>query len=63
MLKKLVLYTGIYVLISFVMSADEIACALEGEELCWVNLLGKWVVFLFLMWLFDAYIRPLIFKR
>lgn len=63
MLKKLLLYTLIYVVISFLMSYDEILCALNGEELCWYNLIGKFVIFMILIMLFDQFIKPKIFKR
>ena len=63
MLKKLLLYTLIYVVISFIMSYDEIQCALNGEEMCWYNLIGKFVIFMILIMLFDQFIKPKIFKR
>ncbi len=63
MLKKLLLYTLIYVVISFLMSYDEILCALNGEEFCWYNLIGKFVIFMILIMLFDQFIKPKIFKR
>lgn len=63
MLKKLLLYTLIYVVISFLMSYNEIQCALNGEELCWYNLIGKFIIFILLIMLFDQFIKPKIFKR
>lgn len=63
MLKKLLLYTLIYVVISFLMSYDEILCALNGEEFCWYNLIGKFIIFMILIMLFDQFIKPKIFKR
>ena len=63
MLKKLLLYTLIYVLISFLMSYNEIQCALNGEELCWYNLIGKYLIFLLLLYIYDRLIKPRIFKK
>ncbi len=63
MLKKFLLYTLIYVVVSFLMSYDEIQCALNGEELCWVNLIGKFIIFMILIMLFDKFIKPKVFKR
>ena len=63
MLKKFLLYTLIYVVISFLMSYDEILCALNGEEFCWYNLIGKFIIFMILIMLFDQFIKPKIFKR
>ncbi len=63
MLKKLLLYTLIYIVISFLMSYNEIQCALNGEELCWYNLIGKFIIFILLIMLFDQFIKPKIFKR
>lgn len=63
MLKKLLLYTIIYVVISFLMSYDEIQCAINGEELCWYNLIGKYLIFLLLLYIYDRLIKPRIFKK
>lgn len=63
MLKKFLLYTLIYIVISFLMSYNEIQCALNGEELCWYNLIGKFIIFILLIMLFDQFIKPKIFKR
>ncbi|SFN62756.1 hypothetical protein SAMN05421741_10874 [Paenimyroides ummariense] len=63
MLKKILLYTLIYIVISFLMSYNEIQCALNGEELCWYNLIGKFIIFILLIMLFDQFIKPKIFKR
>jgi len=63
MLKKFLLYTLIYVVISFLMSYDEIQCAVNGEELCWYNLIGKYLIFLLLLYIYDRLIKPGIFKK
>lgn len=63
MLKKFLLYTLIYVVISFLMSYDEIQCAVNGEELCWYNLIGKYLIFLLLLYIYDRLIKPRIFKK
>lgn len=63
MLKKLLLYTLIYVVISFLMSYSEIQCALNGEELCWYNLIGKYFIFLLLIYIYDRLIKPRIFRK
>lgn len=63
MLKKLLLYTLIYVVISFLMSYNEIQCAINGEELCWYNLIGKYLIFLLLLYIYDRLIKPRIFKK
>jgi len=63
MLKKFLLYTLIYVVISFLMSYNEIQCGLNGEELCWYNLIGKYLIFLLLLYIYDRLIKPRIFKK
>ncbi len=63
MLKKLFLYTLIYIVVSFLMSYNEIQCALNGEELCWYNLIGKYLIFLLLLYIYDRLIKPRIFKK
>ncbi len=63
MRKKFLVYTLIYVVVSFLMSYNEIQCAINGEELCWYNLIGKFIIFMLLIMLFDQFIKPKIFKR
>lgn len=63
MRKKFLVYTLIYVVVSFLMSYNEIQCAVNGEELCWYNLIGKFIIFMLLIMLFDQFIKPKIFKR
>lgn len=63
MLKKIILYTLIYIVITFLMSYNELQCAFNGEELCWYNLIGKYFIFLFLIIIYNKVIRPKIFKN
>ncbi len=63
MRKKFLVYTLIYVVVSFLMSYNKIQCAINGEELCWYNLIGKFIIFMLLIMLFDQFIKPKIFKR
>lgn len=63
MLKKIILYTVVYLIITFLMSYDEVQCALSGEELCWYNLIGKYFVFLLSILVFNKLIRPKIFNH
>lgn len=63
MLKKILLYTLIYVVVSFLMSYNEIQCAINGEELCWYNLIGKYIIFLLLLYIYDRLIKPRILKK
>lgn len=63
MRKKFLVYTLIYVVVSFLMSYNEIQCAINGEELCWYNLIGKFIIFMLLIMLFDQFIKPKIFKK
>lgn len=61
MIKRLSLYIAVYIVVTLVMSYDEVQCALGGEELCWYNLIGKFVIFIALVFAFDKFIRPKIF--
>lgn len=63
MFNKLLLYALIYIVISLILSYDEILCAFKGEELCWVNLIGKFIIFIILTLAFDQFVKPKIFKR
>lgn len=61
-MKKLVIYTAIYVIMTLIMSYDEVDCALKGEELCLYSLIGKYVIFIILVLLFNNFIRPKLFS-
>jgi sterol desaturase/sphingolipid hydroxylase (fatty acid hydroxylase superfamily) len=63
MFKKILLYLFVYVVITFLMSYDEVQCAFNGEDLCWVSLIAKFVIFIVLVFIFDRFIKPKIFKR
>jgi len=63
MIKSLITYTIVYIGITFVMSYDEIECAFQGEQLCWINIFGKYLLFLFLMFVFTKLIKPLISRK
>lgn len=63
MLKKILLYTIIYFIMTLIMSYNEIECAISGETLCWYSLLGKYLVFIILVLLFNRFIKPIIFKK
>ena len=48
---------------TLIMSYDEVDCALKGEELCLYSLIGKYVIFIILVLLFNKFIKPIIFKK
>lgn len=53
MLKKLTIYIIVFLIITFLLSYDEIVCAWSGDATCLANLIGKLVVFMLLMFLLD----------
>lgn len=63
MLKNILLYSIIYIIVTIFMSYDEIQCALNGENLCWYNLVGKYFIFILAILVYQKIIRPIIFKR
>ena len=62
MLKKLILYTAIYALITFFLSNDW-NCILDPDSYCLVNVLAKYIVFMLLIVIFDKFIKKKIFKN
>lgn len=62
-MKKLVIYTAIYAIMTLIMSYDEVDCALKREELCIYSLIGKYVIFIILVMLFNSFIRPKLFRH
>ncbi len=62
MLKKLFFYTAVYALITFLLSNDW-DCILDPDSYCLINVGSKYVIFLILIFIFDKYIKKLIFKN
>ncbi len=62
MWKKIGWFTLIYIVITLLMSFEEIQCAFEGQEFCWINIIGKYVIFMLAVGVYQKWIRPMIFK-
>ncbi|HLV46515.1 MAG TPA: hypothetical protein VKY32_05690 [Flavobacterium sp.] len=56
MLKKLTIYIIVFLIITFLLSYDEIVCAWNKDATCLANLIGKLVIFMLLMFLLDKFI-------
>lgn len=62
MLKKLILYTAIYALITILLSNDW-DCISNPDSYCLVNVLAKYIIFMLLIVVFDRFIKKKIFKN
>lgn len=62
MFKKIILYTIIYALITFLLSNDW-DCILDPDSYCLVNVIAKYVIFMLLIIVFDKFIKKKIFKN
>lgn len=62
MFKKIILYTVIYALITFLLSNDW-DCILDPDSYCLVNVIAKYVIFMLLIIVFDKFIKKKIFKN
>lgn len=58
MLKKLTIYIIVFLIITLLLSYDEILCAWSSDNTCVVNLIAKFVIFMLLMFLLDKFIFP-----
>ena len=58
---KVGLYSLVFLIVTALLS-DELSCILTLDDLCMTNFIGKYVIFLVAMFLFDKFIKPLIFK-
>lgn len=56
MLKKNILYLLVFLIITLVFSYGEIACAWHGNQTCLVNLIGKFIIFMLVMFILDKFI-------
>lgn len=62
MFKKIILYTVIYALITFLLSNDW-DCVLDPDSYCLVNVISKYVIFMLLILIFDKFFKKKIFKN
>ncbi|MEC4114395.1 hypothetical protein [Myroides pelagicus] len=61
-LVKYSFFTIIYVVLTWFIS-DEVSCAFSGDEICLMNFVVKYVIFMALMIIYDKWIKKLIFKK
>lgn len=61
-LVKYSFFSFIYIALTWFMS-DEISCALSGNEICLVSFVGKYIIFIVLMIVYDKWMKPKIFKN
>lgn len=62
-LKKIAVYTFVYLLVTVLVSIDEFLCAINLDTICLVSLVAKWFLFLVIMYIFDRVIKPLFQKK
>jgi len=62
MVKKIILYTAIYALITFLLSNDW-DCILDPDSYCLVNVLAKYIIFMLLILVFDKFLKKKLFKK
>lgn len=55
-MKKLLIYASVYLIMTLVLSYDDIVCAWRGEQTCLINVIGKFVIFMLFMLVLDRYI-------
>lgn len=59
---KILIYTAIYALITFLIS-DDLEQLVTGDQLAVINVIGKYILFLLAMLFFDFFIKKYIFKN
>lgn len=59
---KVGLYTLVFLIVTALLS-DELSCILTLDDLCMTNFIGKYLIFLVAMFLFDKFMKPFIFKN
>jgi hypothetical protein len=58
-LKKLVLYSIIYVIVCLIISPNELFCSFQLNEMCIASISVKWLFFILIMFIYDKFIKPL----
>ncbi len=61
-LKKYGLFTLIYLILTAVMS-DDLSCLWALNGFCLANFLGKYAIFMLLMWIYDRFFKNKIFGK
>ena len=62
-LKKLGIYTLVYLIVTILVSIDELLCALKLDTICLISFLSKWGIFIIIMYIYDRFIKPLFHKN
>ncbi len=62
-LKKLGIYTLVYLIVTVLVSIDELLCALKLDTVCLVSFFSKWGIFIVIMYIYDRIIKPLFQKK
>lgn len=61
--KKLFIYTIVYLLVTILMSPEELFCSFKLNEICIASIIGKWILFIVIMFLYDKFLKPLFSKK
>ena len=61
--KKIAIYSLIYIIVTLVLSPEEIYCIIKLDFMCFMSLITKWLIFLVIMYLYDRLIKPLFQKK
>ncbi|WP_010249638.1 hypothetical protein [Myroides injenensis] len=61
-LVKYSFFTVIYIALTWFVS-DEVSCALSGDQMCLLNFVVKYIIFMVLMIIYDKWLKNKIFKK
>lgn len=63
LLKKITIYSAVYFLVTLLLSPNELFCSFNLNEMCIMSVLGKWLFFVIIMFLYDKFLKPLFTKK
>ncbi len=55
-MKKTLIYASVYLIMTLILSYDDIVCAWRGEQICQIDVIGKFVIFIIFMLVLDRFI-------
>mgnify|MGYP003483067267 CR=1 FL=1 len=63
LLKKITIYSAVYFLVTLLLSPNELFCSFNLNEMCIASIVGKWILFIIIMFLYDKFLKPLFSKK
>lgn len=63
MIKKIIIYIFVYLIVTLLMSPEELHGIWHNDSTSWLNIIVKFIIFLIAVVFFEQVIKPKIYKK